>query len=134
MSKFHVSVEEFTTPDPVTASHNMLVDELVGLLEEHKIRHLPVVDDTNKVMGIISERDLRLVAGLDLVSHHHIRADDIMIPEPITVRADTPLDEAAFIMSDKKIGSILVNDEDGKLLGIFTASDALNALIEIIRS
>lgn len=133
MSKLNVAVEEFTTPDPITAADDMLVDELVELLENNHIRHLPVVDQQGKVIGIISDRDLRLVKGLDLVSHQHIRAADIMTPEPFTVAANTPIDEVAFIMSDKKIGSMLVNDEDGKLLGIFTASDALNALIEIIR-
>lgn len=133
MSNFNIPVEEFTTPDPITADENMLVDELVALLESNSIRHLPVINAEEKVVGIISERDLRLVKGLDLVSHQHIRANDIMTPDPVTVIASTPIDEVAFIMSEKKIGSMLVNDDSGKLLGIFTASDALNALIEIIR-
>lgn len=134
MAALNVSVEEYTTPDPITAPHNLLVDELVELLEKHSIRHLPVVDGDNKVIGIISERDLRLVAGLELVAHKHVRASDIMTPDPVNVPASTPLDEVAFTMSDMKIGSILVNDENGNFLGIFTASDALNALIEIVRS
>lgn len=134
MAALNVSVEEYTTPDPIVASHNLLVDELVELLEKNRIRHLPVVDEDSKVIGIISERDLRLVAGLDLVSHQHVRAADIMTPDPVTMVASTPLDEVAFAMSDMKIGSVLINDEEGNFLGIFTASDALNALVELIRS
>jgi CBS domain-containing protein len=61
------------------------------------------------------------------------RAADIMSADPFTVVATAPLDEVAYAMSEKKIGSVIVNDEDGQFLGIFTASDALNALIEIIR-
>jgi acetoin utilization protein AcuB len=125
-------VDEFTTPDPVTANEDMTIDDLRHLMEEHGIRHLPVVrGDT--VVGVISDRDVRLVLGLDSAEKFHVRAADIMAVAPLTVSAATPLDEVAFAMSDKKVGSAIVNDEDGRFLGIFTATDALNALIEIIR-
>ncbi|HEX5954088.1 MAG TPA: CBS domain-containing protein, partial [Rhodanobacteraceae bacterium] len=58
---------------------------------------------------------------------------DIMATDPISVLADTPLDEVAFDMSERKIGSVLVYEESGEYLGIFTVTDALNALIEIVR-
>jgi acetoin utilization protein AcuB len=56
-----------------------------------------------------------------------------MALNPITVNSQTSLDEVAFEMSKNKIGSVIVNDEEDKFLGIFTATDALNALIEIAR-
>ena len=62
-----------------------------------------------------------------------MRAADIMAADPVTVSVSAPLDEVAYTMSEKKIGSVIVNDQNGKLLGIFTATDALNALIEIVR-
>ena len=62
-----------------------------------------------------------------------MRAADIMAAAPLTVRSTTPLDEVAYEMSDKKVGSVIVEDEDGQFLGIFTATDALNALVEIVR-
>jgi acetoin utilization protein AcuB len=128
----NVTVEEFTTPDPVTANEDMSIDELRLLMDEHGIRHLPVMrDDT--VVGVISDRDIRLVSGLSLAEKHQVRASDIMAPDPLTVSASARLDEVAFAMSEKKVGSAIVLDADGKLLGIFTATDALNALIEIIR-
>jgi acetoin utilization protein AcuB len=132
MLPIHIPVDEFTTPDPVTANEDMTIDDLRHLMEEHGIRHLPVVrGDT--VVGVISDRDVRLVLGLDSAEKFHVRAADIMAVAPLTVSAATPLDEVAFAMSDKKVGSAIVNDEDGRFLGIFTATDALNALIEIIR-
>lgn len=132
MLPIHVPVDEFTTPDPVTANEDMTIDDLRHLMEENGIRHLPVVrGDT--VVGVISDRDVRLVLGLDRAEKLHVRAADIMAAAPLTVSAATPLDEVAFAMSDKKVGSAIVNDEDGRFLGIFTATDALNALIEIIR-
>mgnify|MGYP000644120124 CR=1 FL=1 len=128
-----VPVDEFTTPDPVTADEDMTIDDLRDLMKKHGIRHLPVLrGDT--VVGVISDRDVRIVSGLTLAEKHQVRAADIMAVDPMTVTSTMPLDEVAYVMSEKKIGSVIVNDADGQFLGIFTASDALNALIEIIRS
>lgn len=126
-------VEEFTTPDPITATEDMTLEDLRKLLHKYGVRHLPVARD-HTVVGIISDRDVRILAGLTAAEKFHVRAGDVMVPDPLTVSATTPLDEVAYAMSDKKVGSAIVNDEDGKFLGIFTATDALNALIEIIRS
>lgn len=128
----HVPVEEFTTPDPVTANESMLVDELRELMDRHGIRHLPILRDA-KVVGVISDRDLRLCTGLSVADKFQVRAADIMATDPLSVTADMPLDEVAFLMSENKVGSVIVNDENGDLLGIFTATDALNAMIEVFR-
>lgn len=127
-----VPVEEFTTPDPVTADASTMVDDLRLLMERHGIRHLPIVQD-GAVVGIVSDRDVRLFAGLSAAEKFQVQASDIMAENPLSVTASTPLDEVAFLMSERKVGSVIVKDEEGALLGIFTATDALNALIEIIR-
>ncbi|HEX7012725.1 MAG TPA: CBS domain-containing protein [Steroidobacteraceae bacterium] len=127
-----VPVEEFTTPDPITATEDMTIDQLRLLMEEYGIRHLPVLRGAT-VIGVISERDVRLVSGLTATEKLQVRAADIMATPPVTVNARTPLDEVAYTMAEKKVGSVIVNDESGKFLGVFTATDALNALIEIIR-
>lgn len=132
MLPLNLPVEEYTTPNPVTAREDMLIDDLRRLMEAHGIRHLPIVRG-GTVVGVISDRDARLVAGLDFEQKLQVRAADIMAPDPLTVSAATPLDEVAYAMSDKKIGSVIVNDENGRFLGIFTVTDALNALIEIAR-
>jgi acetoin utilization protein AcuB len=128
-----VPVEEFTTPDPVTAGEDMTIDELRQLMEAHGIRHLPVVRG-NSVVGVVSDRDVRLVAGLTVAEKLQVRASDIMAADPLTVTSTAPLDEVAYAMSEKKVGSAIVNDEQGRFLGIFTSIDALNALIEIVRN
>ncbi|WP_018863959.1 MULTISPECIES: CBS domain-containing protein [Thioalkalivibrio] len=127
-----VPVEEFTTPDPITANEDMTIGDLRALMEQHGVRHLPVVRG-DAVVGVVSDRDVRIVLGLPVTEINQVRVSDIMADDPLTVVASTPLDEVAYAMSDKKIGSVIVNDEDGRFLGIFTASDALNALIEIVR-
>ena len=128
-----VPVDEFTTPDPITTNEDTSIDDLRRLMEEHGIRHLPVVrGDT--VVGVISDRDVRVVSGLTVTEKLQVRAADIMAPDPLTVSATTPLDDVAYAMSEQKVGSVIVNDDNGRFIGIFTASDALNALIEIVRS
>lgn len=132
MSRLNVPVEEFTTPDPVTATEDQSLGELRQLMGERGIRHLPVTRD-GKVVGLISERDVRVASALNEEERQLVRASDIMAEDPVSVTASQPLDEVAFLMSERKIGSVIVNEEDGKLLGIFTATDALNALIEVLR-
>ena len=133
MKQLNLPVEEFTTPDPVTADENMEIDAVRQLMADRGIRHLPIVRG-DQVVGVISDRDVRVVWGLSPEHRHHVRAADIMATDLVTVRSAAPLDEVAYLMSDKKVGSVLVYDDGGRFLGIFTLTDALNALIEIARA
>ena len=83
----------------------------------------------------MSDRDLRVASGLSSGERKQVRASDVMVTDPVTVSAGDTLDAVAFEMSEKKIGSVIVNDENDNLLGVFTVTvtDALNALIEITR-
>lgn len=128
--KWKIRVEEYTTPYPITVNEELSIDELNRLMQTHDVRHLPVMRD-GAVVGVISDRDLRLANGLSAQHKIQISAGDLMTTDPITVSADTPLDEVAIEMADRKIGSVIVIDEDGELFGIFTLTDALDALIEI---
>jgi acetoin utilization protein AcuB len=132
MSKLNVSVEEYTTPNPVTATEESSVEQLGQLMKEHGIRHIPIVRG-DEVVGVVSDRDLKVIAGLNLGGKASVRAGDIMTREPVTFSSEASLDEVAFEMSKRKIGSVIVN-EGNQLLGIFTVTDALNALIEIARA
>ena len=132
MKRFNVPVEEFTTPNPVTASEDLPVDELRRLMQEHGVRHLPIVRD-GRIVGIVSDRDVRVALGLGEGQRIQVRAADLMATDLLTVNAAQPLDEVAFAMSDRKLGSAIVNDQQGEFLGIFTVTDALNALIESVR-
>ncbi len=131
--KWNLPIEEFTTPNPVTATESMSIEELRRLMREHGVRHLPVVRD-GKVVGVVSDRDVRVAQGLSAEHSIQVCAADIMATDPVMVKASAPIEEVAYAMSDKKIGSVLVNEDNGEFLGIFTVTDALNALIEISRS
>ena len=133
MSKLNFPVEEFTTPNPITATEETQLEDLNLLMKENSIRHLPIIRGT-EVVGVVSDRDLRMASGLTRGEKKQVRACDIMATDPVTVSAGATLDEVALEMSKKKIGSVVVNDENDKFYGIFTVTDALNALIEIARA
>jgi len=65
MNKLNLPVEEFTTPDPVTANEDTSIEELSQMMKEHGVRHLPIVRGA-RVVGIVSDRDLRVASGLSL--------------------------------------------------------------------
>lgn len=125
-----LTVEEYTTPSPVTVGPGSSMAEVSRIMDENGIRHLPVLEDS-KVVGIISDRDLRL--AMSLSGFDAVTAEKIMTPEPYVVSPETPLEEVAFTMSKNKFGSAIVQGNEGESLGIFTSTDALNALIELLR-
>ncbi|MDY0073310.1 MAG: CBS domain-containing protein [Thauera sp.] len=132
-SDWNSPVDEFTTPDPVTVAEDLPIDELKRLMDEYGVRHLPVVRD-GRVVGLVSDRDVRLARGLSADHQLQVSTGDIMATDPVAVLANAPLDEVALLMSERKIGSVIVNGEEGEFRGIFTLTDALNALVEISRT
>jgi acetoin utilization protein AcuB len=132
MSHLKVPVEEYTTPNPLTATEDISIDKLMQLMKSEGVRHIPITKG-GAVVGIISERDLRVASALSPAQKSHICAREIMVREPVCVNSNDALEDVAFKMSEAKIGSVLVNDENDEFLGIFTVTDALNALIEIAR-
>ncbi len=131
MHPIRLPLKDYTTENPITVTEDTAIDELMMLMEGAGVRHLPVVGQ-GKVVGIISDRDIRLFSGLSDAEKYQVNAGDIMSPNPLTLSCTTPLEEVALIMSEKKVGSVIVVEDD-QLYGIFTATDALNALVEVIR-
>lgn len=92
------------------------------LMAVRDIRHLPVVDDEG-VLGVVSERDLRLAqlasAGVSVPS-----AGAVCRREPYIVSAETPVAEVTDEMAERKIDCVLIGDDNGELAGLFTTADA----------
>ncbi len=124
-----VTVEEFTSPAPITAEVEASLDTALALMQKHRIRHLPAMKD-NKVVGVVSERDLLMHIGRNWA--RTLIVEDIMNTSLLTVYVNDNLGEVAFQLSQEKKGSALVLDLEGDLYGIFTTTDALNALVEIV--
>ena len=124
----NLTVDEFTTPCPKVVKPDTELNELERLMQEENFRHIPV-QENDKLVGIISERDVFSSYRAD---NNTLLAKDIMQKDPYLVDSSTKLSEVAFDMSKNKYGSALVKNSDGEL-GIFTSTDALNALVEVLR-
>jgi CBS domain-containing protein len=86
------------------------------------VRHLPVVDDRGRLVGVLSDRDILRALG----HRPPKRVADVMTRGVITVRPDSMAHEAAAIMLDEKIGSVLVVDDEDTLVGMVTQTDYLD--------
>lgn len=127
----NLKVDAYTSPCPTVATSETSISEIIKIMDENGIRHLPVVDSDSVAVGIITDRDVATVKTFAF--NQDIKASDLMSNDPCSVVEGSMLVEAAYEMSEKKIGSLVVNDVHGKVVGIFTSTDALNALIEVLR-
>ena len=133
MNKYiEITIDEFTSPTPISVNTNETLENILILMTNKGIRHLPVLSD-NKPVGIISERDINMIKQIYQHNTGDLTAKDIMTEDPFCVHTGSQLEDVALEMSKRKIGSALVLNDKNQLDGIFTSTDGLNALIEIIR-
>ena len=130
MNTKSLTVDEFTTPSPISVSPEDSLNTVWTLMKDNSVRHILVTNETETV-GILSERDITTFSQAEYFSS--LKAKDVMSTDLMTVAPNTRLYEVALQMSEKKIGSTLVKDESSGELGIFTSTDALNALVEVLR-
>jgi acetoin utilization protein AcuB len=98
------------------------------LMDEHRIRHLPVVTG-GSLIGMVSDRDVRSAATRSPATV----AASIMTSNPVTVTSDTCVEHAARLMLDERFGSLPVADGDA-LVGIVTYTDLLRAFVQVIET
>jgi acetoin utilization protein AcuB len=135
-----VFVKERMTPDPVVVAPDVSVPDALKLMHERHIRRLPVVDKGGHLVGIVSDRDLLRASPSPATSLsvweityllNEIRIQTVMTAKVTTVTEDTPLEDAARIMADNKIGGLPVL-AGGKLVGIITETDLFRAFVELL--
>jgi len=124
-----MKVGEWMERKLVTINRKMTIQEAISLMKKHSIRHLPVVEG-GRLVGLVTEGDVRQVFVASLIEELGI--DDIMIKDPITVKVDTEIDDAARVIHYNKIGGLPVVDENRRLLGIITVADIMTAFIELM--
>jgi len=116
--------------DPITVTDRTSVQEAIHLMQENAIRHLPVVNASERLVGWVTLSDMKqgllpaVVTGLSLA--------DLMIKDPITIHPDADVETAAQIIYQRKIGGMPVVDGDDKVLGVITVTDILGAFIRIM--
>ncbi len=124
--------------NPICVDENDSMRKAMDLLKNREIRHLCVVKDGEKVVGVVSERDIKQASPSSATSLEireiyylldRIKVRQIMTRRPYTISPSAPIEEAALILREKKIGCLPVV-EDGRLVGILTETDILDAFIE----
>ena len=116
-------VERMSRP-PITVAGEATVQQALDIIQEHRLRHLPVLASDGALVGIVSEKDL-------LRANSGESVEAIMTRDVVTVTEYTALEEAARIMSDHRISSLPVM-RDGKLVGIITETDLFQIFLELL--
>ncbi|MCA9582744.1 MAG: CBS domain-containing protein, partial [Myxococcales bacterium] len=119
------------TSAPHTVGAGQTISFGIALMNEHGFRHLPVLQG-GKLVGIVSDRDLGLIAGLNEVNPDETPIEEAMTQVLYTASPDTLLSEVLDRMYEHKAGSVLVT-EGQKVVGIFTTHDAVRLLAEGVR-
>ncbi len=132
-------VGERMTKRPITVTEETSLPEALELMRQNRIRRLPVLDKQGHLVGIVTELDLLRASPSPATTLSiyeipyllsKIKMRDIMTRDVITVTEDTPIEEAARIMADHKIGGLPVM-RDGRLVGIITETDIFKILLEL---
>ncbi|HEY9908420.1 MAG TPA: CBS domain-containing protein [Thermosynechococcaceae cyanobacterium] len=146
------TVADVMTRDPIAVQPETPLTDVIKILAERHISGLPVVDETGKLVGVISETDLMWREGgvepppyimlLDSVIYlenpgryerelHKALGQtvgEVMSSSPITIAPDQPLQEAAHLMSERKIHRLPVLDAAGQVIGILTRGDIVRTM------
>lgn len=141
----HIPVREAMTRHVITISPDADLHEAAQILSEHKISGMPVVDKSNRVVGVISQADILVLAGMQ--KEHTFKdilrkvlgepmpakkagdtVKDVMSFPPITSKADDELGEVSQILDERRIKRLPVVDDEGKLIGIIARADIIRLI------
>ena len=145
-SASRILVKEVMTTTVVTVRRDADLHEAARLLSEHRISGMPVVDDTNRVIGVISEADILTLAGMK--REHTFRdilrnilgepvpareaggskVENVMSFPPITSKVDDSVADVAKILDERRIKRLPVVDDQGVLVGIISRADFVRAI------
>ncbi len=137
MDQNMTKVSRWMTPNPIVVEDTATIVEAIHLLKERNVRRLPVMHK-GRVAGVVTEKMLMgftpsKATSLDTWEVHYLLARTpvtaAMNPKPHTVRPDTDVADAARLLHDRKLNGVLVVNDAGDLVGIFTTTNALEALI-----
>lgn len=149
------TVADIMTRDPVTVKPETALKDAIKILVNHNISGLPVVDNQDKLVGVVSESDILwqetgvetplYITLLDSIIYlqnpaRHERevhkalgqtVGEVMSDRPITITAQKSVKTAAQLMHDRRVRRLpVVNEESGKLIGVITRSDIVRSMIE----
>jgi acetoin utilization protein AcuB len=126
----------------ITIGPEASVFEAQDRMVQNRVRHLPVVEGDNKLIGIVSDRDIRSalpfhcfkegISADDRVKFEGLRVQDIMTRKVFTISPGYTVQDALLMIQNSKVGALPVVDEDGRLKGILSVRDLLRAFINVL--
>ena len=135
-------VDKSMTKRVITIKPETSLLEARSLMNQHQIRHLPVTDEENTLVGIVTDRDVRsatpsiLLDDFDSAKERErlakITVRDIMSKTPATLKPMHTLQDALLIIQQKKVGALPVVDENNKLRGILSVRDLMRAFTNVL--
>lgn len=124
----------------VTAAPDTVFRDALGLMRKHRFRRLPVVDEHDRLVGIVCEHDLMTASparpgSLSVWELNRLQSTvkirEIMTEDVVTTTPDTPIEDVARVMTDEKVGGMPVVDEDDRVIGVITETDVFRAFVEM---
>ena len=135
-------VSRSMTRKVITVDPEISVFEAQELMAHHSIRHLPVIDANQQLIGIVTDRDIRSALPYhflkDSCSEEQreqvcaLTVKDIMAREPISISPTSTIQDALLMIQTSKVGALPVVGDDGKLSGILSVRDLLRAFINVL--
>lgn len=136
-------VSKSMTKKVITIDKNADIFTARDLMTQHQIRHLPVVDAENRLIGMVTDRDLRSAMPYkiyeDPSSAHQesqrtagLRVRDIMTEDPVSIPLTYTIEDAILLIQEKRFGAFPVVDDQRRLVGIISVRDLLRAFINVL--
>ncbi len=135
-------VSERMAKNLITAGPDMTIFEAKTIMAEKGFRHLPIVDSAGKLVGIVSDRDIRAAMPstllkkadyeITLAKVMNFPVRDIMTKNPVTIYAYYTIQDSLLVMQKKKVGALPVIDEEGYLKGILSTRDLLRSFVNVL--
>lgn len=123
-------IQKVMTAMPHTIGADITLKKAMEMMREFRIRHLPV-QKAGQLVGVISDRDIKLARSFQ--GPGELMVDDVMSPDPYVITPEAQLDDVVLNMAEHKYGCAIVQQSNGKVVGIFTDNDALRVLGETLR-
>jgi len=135
-------VSETMNTNLVSIAPETKLSEVRTLMKDNNFRHLPVVDKDGKLIGIVTDRDMRDASPSSLLSEEEYQrtldrvmehtVSEIMTKDPLTISVYFTLQDTLMVMGSRKVGALPVVDEDGYLKGIMSTRDLLKAFVNVM--
>jgi acetoin utilization protein AcuB len=135
-------VDKSMTRKVITIGPGASIFEAQELMNQHGVRHLPVVDAQHALIGVITDRDIRSVLPYNLFKDPgspaeraklaNLKIEDVMSRDPMTVKPTHTIQDVLLLFQEKKVGAFPVVDEQGRLTGIISVRDLLRAFTNVL--